>query len=318
LLRRYLDENSQMMSILVGDQLSSNKIKMVYLVFFVGVKILFKYTCTTVTGVDFMMYELIQQRFYEMFLEKGDDTAQVLQEARANRLDAFCKLVASSMADDMKRSKGDGSSDRRKSKSAKNRSRKSTVGRKSTSSRARKSTGNLEVGGGSESDGELGRNSKGSSNGSVSRSSDYGSKSRESSFASSVMDNSIQTKEGHIVGPASIKQVMKKQASVWDLINNGQPRLTRLPINTLNAILCTPLHLKRSRSKLEIAKKMASRAEVEYVRGERSERTRCCPPTFRLSASTNHDLSSLASRARANEASANDMLPPNLSLKRLD
>ena len=43
--------------------------------------------------VDFMMYELIQQRFYELFLEKGDETAIVLQEARANRLDAFTQIL---------------------------------------------------------------------------------------------------------------------------------------------------------------------------------------------------------------------------------
>jgi len=39
----------------------------------------------------------------------------------------------------------------------------------------------------------------------------------------------------------------------------------KLPINTLNAIWTTPMHLKRSRSKLEILKKMASRSEVAYL-----------------------------------------------------
>ena len=59
--------------------------------------------------------------------------------------------------------------------------------------------------------------------------------------------------------------MLKKKASVWDLINNGQPRLKCLPRNTLNAIFTTPLHLKRSRSKLEILKKMASKSEVAYL-----------------------------------------------------
>ena len=83
---------------------------------------------------------------------------------------------------------------------------------------------------------------------------------RESSFASNVHDD-----KSHLVGSASIKQVIKKQASVWDLINNGQPRMGKLPANTINAMFCTPLHLRRSRSKLEILKKMASRAEVAYL-----------------------------------------------------
>jgi len=238
----YLDPNSKMMSLLVNDSVKKgDPIKAVSLFVFVFVKILFKYTCTTVTGVDFMMYELIQQRFYEMFLEKGDDTAVVLQEARANRLDAFCKLVASSMKDDMKRSKtdkGGGKDDRRKSKMEKG--RKSTISSRKSTSSSRSSMG---------------------STGSMSR----GSLGRESSFASTIMDNSNQSTTSHLVGPASIKQIMAKKASIWDLINNGQPRLKNLPQNTINAIICTPLHLKRSRSKLEIAKKMASRAEVAYL-----------------------------------------------------
>jgi len=68
-----------------------------------------------------------------------------------------------------------------------------------------------------------------------------------------------------MVGSATIKQVFKKQASVWDLINNGQPKLKRMIPNYFNAVGTTLQHLKRSRSKLEIHKKMASRSEVAYL-----------------------------------------------------
>ena len=72
----------------------------------------FKYALTTVLGVDFIMYELIHQRMYEIFLEKGiegvleysavkprhfDYTPEQVEEmssSRIERLNAFSKLVA--------------------------------------------------------------------------------------------------------------------------------------------------------------------------------------------------------------------------------
>ena len=67
------------------------------------------------------------------------------------------------------------------------------------------------------------------------------------------------------MGSASLKQVFKKQASIWDLINCGQPRMSKIIPNWFNSVVCTLQHLKRSRSKLEIHKKMVSRAEVAYL-----------------------------------------------------
>jgi len=225
------DPNSQMIGILVrefgGEKPDMEVLLPIILVIvFTILKVIFKYTATTVSGVDFMMYELIQQRFYEMFLEKGDATAAKLQEARANRLDAFCKLIATSTSQQMSRSTTKGPSKARKSMK-KGKSRKSMKSRNSSMTR----------------------------NGSDSEYS-----TRESSFASKV-DNDTS----HLVGPASIGAVYKKRASVWDMINNGQPRLLQLPVNTWNAIKTTPLHLRRSRSKLEIVNKLASRSEVAYL-----------------------------------------------------
>jgi len=253
----YLDPNSQMLSLLItevamqeceGGFIECTPWPIIMIIVFTITKIIFKYTATTVTGVDFMMYELIQQRFYEMFLEKGDATAQKLQEARANRLDAFCKLIAESTSAQMSRSTTKSAMKRASMASKKSRGRSSIKSRGSDGAMmSRTSSGGTDGGG-----------SNGSRNGSKSRQSDFGV--RESSFAaSSVSDRS------HIVPAASIKQVLKKNALVWDLINNGQPRLKMLPRNTLNAIFTTPLHLKRSRSKLEILKKMASKSEVAYL-----------------------------------------------------
>ena len=76
------------------------------------VNTLFKYALTTVLGVDFIMYELIHQRMYEIFLEKGiegvmeysvmkprhfDYTPEQVAEmnsSRVERLNAFSKLIA--------------------------------------------------------------------------------------------------------------------------------------------------------------------------------------------------------------------------------
>ena len=84
----YLDPNSQMLSLLVTDVIIQEggtiPWPIIMIVIFTLTKIIFKYTATTVTGVDFMMYELIQQRFYEMFLEKGDATALKLQEVKCS------------------------------------------------------------------------------------------------------------------------------------------------------------------------------------------------------------------------------------------
>ncbi|GMH68808.1 hypothetical protein TL16_g05011 [Triparma laevis f. inornata] len=247
----YLDPNSQMLSLLITDVIIQEDGGIPWPIVIIAVvtltKVLFKYTATTVTGVDFMMYELIQQRFYEMFLEKGDATAEKLQEARANRLDAFCKLVAQSTSSQMSRSQTKNSTGKRGSTMGK---RGSTMGKMSFS---RSSSAGTHDSGSHNS-----RSSK--HRGSTRGHSDTMDMTRESSFASNVHDD-----KSHLVGSASIKQVIKKQASVWDLINNGQPRMGKLPANTINAMFCTPLHLRRSRSKLEILKKMASRAEVAYL-----------------------------------------------------
>jgi len=93
----FVDPNTAYMSDVIIGQLfggDGKKLKYLGMIFgFMFFKVLFKYMCTTCMGVDFMMYELIQQRFYELFLEKGDETAIVLQEARANRLDAFTQIL---------------------------------------------------------------------------------------------------------------------------------------------------------------------------------------------------------------------------------
>jgi len=56
-----------------------------------------------------------------------------------------------------------------------------------------------------------------------------------------------------------------KKFRIWDVINEGQPNAGNFLGNLLNYVLTTPLHLKRSHSKLEASKKMSSRDEIEYL-----------------------------------------------------
>ena len=152
-----------------------------------------KYTFTTIAGVDFMMYELIEQRFYELYLEKGDRTAKELQVARINRTDSFLKLISYRLRSQMQRST-------------------SGISRRTNSD-----------------------------------------------------NSSLPEVAYHVIRPASFAQVLRRERRLWDMINNGRPSVKQLLHNLLNTILLTPLHLKRSRSKLEITKKMAGRAEVAYL-----------------------------------------------------
>jgi len=254
---KFLADNIMMK--LGGSQ--KRRIAIIVLCVFMVVKVIFKYVCTTCTGVDFMMYELIQQRFYEMFLERGDDTAIVLQEARANRLDAFCMIVK-----DEKRSR---------KKKGKHPPKKKKKGKKKKRKHKHEKLGDNSSSGGSfpgASNGySSGENSgpeslSGLSTDDLSDMDLSDVDSRESSFASSRQSRSSGSSNSHrLAGSASISQVLKKQASVWDMINNGQPRPSRAIPNYFNAIFTTFQHLKRSRSKLEIHKKMASRAEVAYL-----------------------------------------------------
>jgi hypothetical protein len=61
------------------------------------------------------------------------------------------------------------------------------------------------------------------------------------------------------------EQEKKEKFRPWDLINEGQPQPGHFFGNLFNYVLTTPLHLKRSQSKLEASKRMSSKNEIEYL-----------------------------------------------------
>eukprot|EP00520_Triparma_pacifica_P008489 CAMPEP_0118646036 /NCGR_PEP_ID=MMETSP0785-20121206/7827_1 /TAXON_ID=91992 /ORGANISM="Bolidomonas pacifica, Strain CCMP 1866" /LENGTH=2907 /DNA_ID=CAMNT_0006537973 /DNA_START=24 /DNA_END=8743 /DNA_ORIENTATION=+ len=246
----------------------------------------FKYCLTTVLGVDFIMYELIHQRMYEIFLEDGIDgvmmfsavrprhfdytteEVEAMSNSRVERLSAFSKLIAAPTRLDevdkaIKRKK-------KRMKASEQGSRffsrlRSTFSRRSGetfSSYESKSTL-----GSSSTDStipdETGRQNKRHSRKrhSKKRQTRKHRKGEEYEEEDPVQSVEEEDEEGE-VGDEPEK---KKKSRIYDLINEGQPGLEFAIDNYINYVLCTLIHIKRSKSKLMESKKMASQQEIDYL-----------------------------------------------------
>ena len=227
-----------------------------------------KYMMTLLVAVDFIMYTCIQQRLYEIFLEEGlegirkymkdleyfesytDAETADMNRSRVERLNAFSKLVAApSKAGNIDKAF---TKSRRKERNIKYQtSVKNLKNLKNGKFAVFSRLNSFGFRNSSMSSGKSSEKKKKNSNDSVDR----------ASALSAAEDTSSEGGEQTESDDEGVSQ--KKR--VWDLINEGQPSRRYLLANVINNIICIPLHLKRSRSKLMEAKRMASRKEIKYL-----------------------------------------------------
>ncbi|GMH78425.1 hypothetical protein TL16_g07797 [Triparma laevis f. inornata] len=251
---------------------------------------LFKYFLTTVLGVDFIMYELIHQRMYEIFLDQGiegvmqfsavkprhfDYTPEQTEEmslCRIARLNAFSKLIAAPTRLDevdkaIKR--------KRKKKMRESAERVSNLPFlskiRSKFSRGASSFGSASKSSGNKSgrnldDGPVHSSKTSLSSGDKSLSTFAGEDSTVGSSSSRDLDGK-KKKRKHMKKKKSEEEEEEENRKfrIWDVIDEGQPGVEYTISNFFNHVSTTLLHLKRSRSKLMESKRMASQQEIDYL-----------------------------------------------------
>ena len=200
-----------------------------------------KYCFTLLVAVDFIMYTCIQQRVYELYLEEGvEGIKHFMQQEQIDKLHPYTDEEVA----EMNRSRIERLNAFSKLVAAPNRAvnidRAFRKNRKKLLFITMQSQRSLLR----ESSSSLGNEEK--------------EKKKKKKKTKIKKNSDVNTS-------AFSKDESIHHRRVWDFINEGQPGGEYFFRNMFNNILCTPLHLKRSRSKLMEAKRMSSQREISYL-----------------------------------------------------